>query len=127
MFYIDIYPYYDSLDNQEYDDYDDYDDSLPEYHEYLEFYLFFINHEIPFNINTNTYIFNFNQGLKTTKYSQDYFQFKIPLFQNDKMLKIKIKLRNENFGENDLFTITNTFSSEEISYNTELFSNKLDT
>ena len=43
------------------------------------------------------------------------------------MLKIKIKLRNESGGENDLFTIANTFSSEEISYNSKLFSNKLDT
>ena len=63
-------------------------------YEYLDFYIFFINHEIP---NNNTYIFNFdiNEKYIVKEYSQDYFLFKISLFQNDKMLKTKIKLRKK--------------------------------
>ena len=124
--YISFFP------NYYYFDYDDtidldYDYNFPESYEYLEFYFFFINHEIPLNINNNTYIFNFdiNGTYVAKEYSQDYFKFKLPLYQNDKILKIKIKLKNKK--ENDLFTITNISSIKEISYNTELFSNKLDT
>ena len=93
----------------------------------MEFYLFFINHEIPFNIKNNTYIFNFgiNKTYVAKEYSQDYLKFKVPLFENDKILKIKIKLKSKK--ENDLFTIKNISSNNIISYNTELFSNRINT
>ena len=91
---------------------------------FFEFSLFFINHKIPFDINTNNYIFKFNQSYLTNNYSQDYFLFSIPKYELDKILKIKIKYLNDK--ENDLFSITNLNTSEEITYSkNKIFLNKL--
>ena len=91
---------------------------------FFEFSLFFINHKIPFDINTNNYIFRFNQSYITNNYSQDYFLFSIPKYEYDKILKIKIEYLNEK--ENDLFTITNLNTFEETTYSkNKIFLNKL--
>jgi len=91
---------------------------------FFEFSLFFINHKIPFDINTNNYIFKFNQSYITNNYSQDYFLFSIPKYEYDKILKIKIEYLNNK--ENDLFTITNLNTHEETSYSkNKIFLNKL--
>ena len=117
--------------------YYDYDDKgnldygtdffLPDSYEFLEFFIFFINHEIPFDIINNAYVFKFecNEKYLTNEYSQDYLKFKIPLLEKDKILKMKIKLKNNK--SDDLFIITNISSNKDISYNVELFSNKIDT
>ena len=52
--------------------------SFPSTYEILEFYFFFINHEIPLDINSNNYIFKFNEKYLLKRYSRDYIQFKIP-------------------------------------------------
>ena len=91
--------------------------------ENIEFFYFFISRPIQF-INTNGYMFKFNENYSLKEYSQKYLEFKNPSYENDKILKIKIKLRNEK-SEN-LFEIKDLATSESISYNSALYYGKIE-
>ena len=86
--------------------------------EYMEFYLFFISHKINFDFNTNGYIFKFNEKLISNNYSQEYLEFQNPSYDKDKILKIKIKFKDDIEEEyTNLFEIKNLETNESIIYN----------
>lgn len=91
--------------------------------EKIEFYLFFISHDIPFDLKTNNYAFKFDDDYSLDNYTQNYFQFKIPKFQNDKIFKIKMKIKNEK--NKNFFEISNIGTKETMLYDKSIYSLKL--